>query len=158
MTTYTPLRMMAEDADDLQVIAACLQDAIIPLSGMDYDQDAGKFHLVANRFCWECSPEMLDGNPYYARVSAGLAIHHVVKIKQKDLNLQNRNELVNLLTIHDGGENCIDLIFSGGVEIRLIIDKICCHLKDMDEPYPTPNKPSHESRTPTESDGDATPQ
>lgn len=145
MTPYTPLRMIAEDNDDLQVIAACLQDALIPLSGMEYDEEKGIFSLVANRFCWECHPETLEGNSYYARVSAGLSFHQVTEIKKKDLNLQNRNELVNLLTIHDGEENSIHLIFSGGSEIRLKVDKIACHFKDMDEPYHTCNRPSHES-------------
>lgn len=145
MTKYTPLRMIAEDEDDLQVIAACLQDALVPLSGMDYDQETGKFHLVANRFCWECAPEMLEGDSFYQRVPTGLAVHHVTNIKKKDLDLQNKDELVNLLTIHDQDENYIHLIFSGGAEIRLTVDKISCHLKDVDEPYHTSNKPSHDS-------------
>lgn len=144
MTTYTPLRMIAEDEDDLQIIAACLQDALVPLSGMDYDEEMGKFHLVANRFCWECAPEILEGDSFYQRVPTGLAFHHVTEIKKKDLNLQSKSELVNLLTIHDGDTNSIHLIFSGGAEIRLTVDKISCHLKDMDEPYHTCNKPCHE--------------
>lgn len=144
MTTYAPLRMIAEDEDDLQVIAACLQDALVPLSGMEYDQGAKQFHLVANRFCWECAPEVVERDSFYTRVPVGLAFHHVTEIKTKDLDLQNKNELVNLLTIHDQNKNCIHLIFSGGTEIRLTVDKISCHLKDVDEPYPTPNKPSHE--------------
>jgi hypothetical protein len=145
MTTYTPLRMIANDEDDLQIIAACLQDALVPLSGMIYDSEAKNFHLIANRFCWECPPEILEGDTFYRRVSTGIAFHHVTEIKQKDLNLQNKNELVNLLTIHDGQNNEIHLVFSGGAEIRLTIGKISCHLKDVDEPYHTPNKPSHES-------------
>ncbi len=145
MTTYTPLRMIAEDQDDLQVIAACLQDALVPLSGMDYDQETGSFQLIANRFCWECDPEVLEGDAFYKRVPTGLAFQHVTEIKKKDLDMQNKSELVNLLTIQDGDTNCIHLVFSGGAEIRLTVDKISCHLKDMDEPYHTSNKPCHGS-------------
>lgn len=144
MTTYAPLRILAEDEEDLQVIAACLQDALIPLSGMEYDQEAKRFHLVANRFCWECAPEVIEGDSFYKRVPVGLAFHNVTEIKTKDLALQNKHELVNLLTIQDQAENCIHLVFSGGTEIRLTVDKISCHLKDVDEPYPTPHKPCHE--------------
>lgn len=143
MTIYTPLRMVAEDEDDLQIIAACLQDALVPLSGMDYDQETGRFHLVANRFCWECIPEVLEGDSFYQRVPTGLSFHHVKEIKKKDLDLHNKHELINLLTIHDQDDNCIQLIFSGGAEIKLTVDKISCHLKDVDEPYHTLNKPSH---------------
>ena len=145
MTTYTPLRMIAEDENDLQVIAACLQDALVPLSGMEYDEKTGDFHLVANRFCWECVPEILEGDSFYKRVPTGLVFHLVTEIKKKGLALHNKHELVNLLTIHDQEENYIHLIFSGGAEIRLKVDKISCHLKDVDEPYHTLSKPSHMS-------------
>lgn len=143
MSTYKPLKIFAEDADDLQVIAACLQDALIPLSGIDYDKKGGHFHLIANRFCWECEPEDCDGNSFYARVAAGLAFHHVKEVQKKDLHLKNKEELVNLLTIHNAEDGCIHLIFSGGAEIKLKVDKLCCQLKDVDEPYCTSNKPCH---------------
>ncbi|MBY0500478.1 MAG: DUF2948 family protein [Alphaproteobacteria bacterium] len=143
MTTYTPLRMIAEDKDDLQVIAACLQDALIPLSSMSYDKEKGHFHLVANRFCWECNPEILEGSTYYSRVAAALVFHDVQDIQRKALDLQNDSELVNLLTIHHEEGDCIYLVFSGGSEIKLKVNKVCCHLRDVDEPYPTMNKPCH---------------
>jgi len=145
METYTPLRMVAEDTDDLQVISACLQDALVPLSGMEYDQESKNFHLIANRFCWECAPELCEGSSYYTRVASGVAFHHVKEVQKKDLNRQNKHELVNLLTIHNDEDGCIHLIFSGGSEIKLKVDKLCCHLKDVDEPYSTSHKPCHEA-------------
>lgn len=145
MITYKPLRMIAEDEDDLQIIAACLQDALIPLSGMEYDQEEKNFYFIANRFCWECSPEILEENSYYARVPTGLTFSHVTNIQIKELNLRNKNELVNLLTIHNKDENSIHLIFSGGAEIKLTVNQLYCRLKDVDEPYHTPNKPSHDA-------------
>lgn len=144
MTHYIPLRMMAEDKDDLQVIAACLQDALIPLSGIEYDEKNGHFHIVANRFCWECDPEICEGNSYYARVATGLAFHNVLDVQKKDINLGNKAEIVNLLTISHEADDCVHLLFSGGSEIKIKFEKLCCHLKDVDEPYITPNKPCHE--------------
>ncbi len=143
--SYKPLRMTAEDEDDLEVLSACLQDALIPLSGMEYDIEKGHFHLIANRFCWECDPEVLEGNSYYVRVAAGLSFHHVKDVQKKGIDSENKTELVNLLTIHNRDGGCIHLIFSGGSEIKLSVDKLSCHLKDVDEPYPTPNRPSHSS-------------
>lgn len=141
--SYKPLKVLVEDQEDLEVIAACLQDALIPLSGMNYDATLGQFHVIANRFCWECEPENVKGNDYYARVAAGLAFHHVKQIQRKGLDLKNQDELVNLLTIHNSENGCIHLVFSGGSEIKLEVDKLCCHLKDIDEPYPTSHKPEH---------------
>src|SRR5438270_7952120 len=47
------LRLRAEDADDLAVISACLQDALVSVRDLAYDRDARCFMLVANRFRWE---------------------------------------------------------------------------------------------------------
>jgi len=145
MTTYTQLRLSAEDMEDLNIIASCLQDALVPLSGMNYDEKNHQFHLIANRFCWECDPEVIESTTYYCRVTSGLAFHHVTEVQKKNISLENNNELVNLLTIHEKDDNSIHLIFSGGSEVKLTVAKLCCHLKDVDEPYPTKHRPKHAS-------------
>jgi len=45
-----PLKIIARDAEDLAVVAACLQDALIPLNEMRYLPQERRFILVANRF------------------------------------------------------------------------------------------------------------
>lgn len=140
---YKPLKIRVEDKDDLQVISACLQDALIPLSGINYDPKLKQLHIVANRFCWECKPETIDGDAYHARVPVGIAFHHVKNVQKKGISPSHQNKLVNLLTIHNPEKGCIHLVFSGGSEIKLEVDKIRCHLKDIDEPYSTPHKPKH---------------
>ena len=46
------LKLRAHDQEDLQVIAAHLQDAIVPVSEMLFLPHAQRFILVANRFRW----------------------------------------------------------------------------------------------------------
>ena len=48
------LRLRAVDPDDLSVIAACLQDALIPLSEMAYLADQRRFVAAFTRFRREC--------------------------------------------------------------------------------------------------------
>src|SRR5436309_7302412 len=48
------LRLRAEDADDLAVISACLQDALVSVRDLAYDPEARSFVFVANRF--PCEP------------------------------------------------------------------------------------------------------
>ncbi len=48
------LRLKAEDGDDLSVIAACLQDALIPLSEMVYLAEERRFLAAFTRFRREC--------------------------------------------------------------------------------------------------------
>ena len=48
-----PLKIIARDAEDLTVVSACLQDALIPLNEMRYLPQERRFIMVANRFRWE---------------------------------------------------------------------------------------------------------
>ena len=47
------LKIIARDAEDLAVVSACLQDALIPLNEMRYLPQERRFIMVANRFRWE---------------------------------------------------------------------------------------------------------
>lgn len=144
-STYTPLRLIAQAFDDLEILSAHLQDALVPLSGVEYNENTQHFHVLVNRFCWECEPEVHEDQPFYARVMAGLTFHNVHDVSKKDLVLDQADELVNLLTIRPSEEKgCLHLIFSGGAEIRLRFKEFLCHLKDLEDPYPTPCKPCHD--------------
>ena len=50
------LKLLARDEEDLAVISAILQDALIPVSEMAYLPEEHRFALVANRFRWEAPP------------------------------------------------------------------------------------------------------
>lgn len=143
MGSYVPLSLTVEDPDDLAVVAACLQDALIPLVGIEYDPHAGDFRVIANRFCWECEADSDSKDPHH-RVLAGITFHNVKNVLRKGFESCQQNELMNLLTIHAvPEENSLYLIFSGGSEIKVEIESLKCHLKDLEDPYPTSNRPEH---------------
>src|SRR5260221_6943749 len=87
-TTGRPLRLRALDGDDLGVIAACLQDAILPIVDIAFDADAGRFAFVANRFRWEASPPGTEspGAVIDERVNAGVVIQHATAVKVKRID------------------------------------------------------------------------
>ena len=70
------LRLRAEDDEDLAVISACLQDALVSVRDLAYDRDARTFVLVANRFRWEgadaraCEKLLRAGQRRFGRVSS----------------------------------------------------------------------------------------
>ncbi len=51
-----PLKLRGEDEDDLAVISAVLQDALVAVGEMAYFPEEARFVLVANRFRWESPP------------------------------------------------------------------------------------------------------
>jgi hypothetical protein len=147
------LKLRAHDADDLQVIAALLQDAIVPVSEMLFLPNAQRFILVANRFRAESAavPEapaegdasFEDGSrPHYERIHCGLRFDGVRKVRHRGFDRRARGEMLNLLTIL-AGEGGIDLVFAGGADLHLDCAAIDVRLEDIGEPWPTRWRPRH---------------
>jgi|TARA_R110002072_G_scaffold86176_5_gene194553 hypothetical protein len=61
MAEQRPLKLRAKDLGDMDVVASCLQDAIIPSNEMIFLEADKRFVLVANRFMWERAPEKMEG-------------------------------------------------------------------------------------------------
>lgn len=137
------LKLIAKDLEDLQILVAHLQDAIVPLMSMDYDPHTKTFRAVANRFCWEHGEIEHEGEALYHRVHSGLEIHHVTRVQHKGLGRYNENRACNLLTIHGDQEGVLHFIFSGGSELRLEVEDLHMHLGDLEHPWPTRKKPKH---------------
>jgi hypothetical protein len=132
------LKLRAEDAEDIAVIAACLQDALVAVYDMAYLPDERRFVLVANRFRWED-----DGAARpFSRVHCGVLFDRVARVRQRKIDRKKPGRTLELLTIRCG-DGFIDLVFAGGAEIRLEAESILCRIEDMDEPWPTSVRPSH---------------
>ena len=82
------LRLRAHDADDLQVLSACLQDAILPIGDMTYERAARRFVLVANRFCWERAD---DREPAFDRVNCGVVFDGVSAVRLRRIDRNDRS-------------------------------------------------------------------
>ena len=138
------LKLRATDADDLAVISAVLQDAVIPSDEIAYLPTERRFVLVANRFCWEDSDgegENVRGR-IYERVHCGFVIDAVNAVKSRGIDSSTKDRILSLLAIEARG-GAIELTFSAGAAIRVEVDRIACHLEDVAEPYPTRLRPSH---------------
>ena len=94
---YKPLRLMAGDATDLEVISACLQDAVAKLGDFAYLPDDRRFAFVANRFLWECAGDRKGG--VFARVRAGAHFDDVISAQFQNLRSDAKDAVVELLSI-----------------------------------------------------------
>jgi hypothetical protein len=131
------LKLRAEDDEDLAVLSAVLQDALVPVADMLFLAEEQRFILVANRFCWECS-----GNEGYERILTGVTFDAVTGVKVRGFSPNDRDRILQLLAIvqEPGG---IRIDFSGADCVRLEVDRIVCHLEDLGEAWPTPWRPKH---------------
>ena len=134
-----PLRLKAIDREDLAIIAACLQDALVLVGDMAYQAETQQFILVANRFSWEAAR---PGDTELARVTCGITFGLVTAVRKRGFDLSDNDRILSLLTVQPT-ETAIDLIFSGDAVIRLEAAQILCRIEDVSEPWPTQWRPSH---------------
>ncbi len=131
-----PLRLRGEDEEDLAVISAVLQDALVAVGDMAYFADEARFVLVANRFCREPRGQTLE------RQLAGIRFDAVRSVQRRGFRPHEGERLLVLLAIRaEPGSLYLD--FAGGSGIRLEVDRILCHLDDFGEPWPTQWRPRH---------------
>ena len=149
------LRLLARDEDDVAVVSALLQDAIIPGADMDFKRKTNQFFIVANRFCWEIQPldgvTSSDGKPVHQRRLCGICIRHVTAVQHHNWPDMRQDALFNLLALryvgmakHTGEGVVLQFEFSGGSSLRLLTDEIDITLADLDAGNPTSLQPAHD--------------
>jgi hypothetical protein len=137
------LKLRAEDVDDLAVISACLQDALVPVRDFAYVPEDHTFLFVANRFRWEGGLRTAPGEAGFERTLCGIKFSEVLAASYSGFRRSEDSRILSLLAIR--AENgAVTLEFSGGAAIRLEVARILCHAKDVGEPWPTPWQPQHD--------------
>ncbi len=133
------LKLRATSVEELQVIAAFVQDAIAPLSDMTWMRDQDRFALVLNRFRWECAGD----TPPFERTHTMLSFQNVQAVRTKNVDRDRPDEPLNLLTLTASEDTAVDLAFAGGATVRIESKPLDCVLDDLGEPWPTVWRPDH---------------
>jgi hypothetical protein len=145
------LRLRAEDAEDLAVISAVLQDALVAVKDLTYDHAQRRFTLVANRFRWEARPPSeynggADDGAAYERTLCALSFAGVGGLSYRGFRRRDDERILSLLAIRPGDKPAtIDLEFSGGAALRLAVSEIRVYATDRGEAWPTAWQPDHEA-------------
>lgn len=140
-----PLRLRAEDAEDLAVISACLQDALVAVRDLAYDPAARRFVLVANRFRWEGCGGTGQGAAF-ERTLCGITFDEIGRVAYRGFQRSEDGRILELLAIRTHAAPAgatIDLEFADGATIRLGAAAIRCRARDFGEPWPTTWQPGH---------------
>jgi hypothetical protein len=134
------LKLRAEDADDVAVLSAILQDALVGVGEIAYFAEEKRFVLIANRFRWE--PDPGEPRERFERIMSGLRIDGVTAVQRRGFSPRDKDRLLVLLAVQVEG-SVLYLDFAGGSSIRLDVERVLCHLDDLGEPWPTRWRPRH---------------
>jgi hypothetical protein len=151
-----PLKVIARDAEDLAVVAACLQDALIPLNEMRYLPQERRFIMVANRFRWERvaqvgQEQVPEGDASFdsdedfgarQRTNAGICIDRVLAVRSRNIDRSRPDDFLSVLSLQLDG-NKLSFLFAGGGVIQIEIEALAFYLSDLGKAWPTQWQPEH---------------
>jgi len=142
MVAAKPLRLLAEDIDDLEVISAALQDAVARIGDIRWEAAARRLTLALNRFRWES-----DAGPS-ERVRVGVQLGGVLSVRSRNLRPEAKDAVVQLLAVSfEPGEapgGVITFAFADGADLVADVECIDAALADVSEPWSVAHAPEHE--------------
>ena len=133
------LRLKAGDAEDLGVIAACVQDARVSVREMVFSPDERRFAAAFIRYRRERLPDWTSCEGL-TECLAALVFDGIDEVKYRGIDTARPDRQLVLLTIATGPGKShlihIDLVFEGDAQIQLRTDRIDCRLDDFGAPEP----------------------
>jgi hypothetical protein len=132
-----PLRLLAQDEDDLQIVSAALQDAILRPRDVVWEKAARRLTVTLSRFCWECGG---------TRVVSALQFGDVVAVRSRRL-ARGPDAMLELLAIHfepgDAPGGTAFLMFAGGGDLRVDLECVDVVVADLTPRWPAQAQPAH---------------
>ncbi|RIY00725.1 DUF2948 family protein [Aureimonas flava] len=143
------IRLNALDADDLAIVSAHCQDAVLRAGDLRLDGRAGRLLVPMNRFAWETAKP----RRWFARPEPGerrrsvLRLDRVLSASRTGIDPGAPEEILSLMALrwHEGEapSGSIELVFAGEAAIRLQVECIEVQLTDLGASWSTPSRPAH---------------
>jgi hypothetical protein len=142
--TPEPLRLLADDEEDLKIISAAVQDAVCTIGDIAYEPRGRRLTVALNRFRWETQAPSRGGE----RVRAAVQFGGVQSVQARRLRRDAKQGVLSLLSISfEAGEapaGVVMLNFAGGGALRVGVECVDAVLSDLSAPWSTPRRPSHD--------------
>jgi Protein of unknown function (DUF2948) len=139
----SPLRLVAQDVEDLKVISTLVQDAVLPVTELKYDARHRRFALMLNRFRWEDRQEAERVGRAYERVRSLLVVEDVRKVQSFGFDRADKDLVLSLLSISfeagEDGTGRLTLVIAGDGAIALDVEALEVRLDDVTRPYRAPS-------------------
>jgi hypothetical protein len=137
-----PLRLVAQDAEDLAILSAQMQDAVVRVGDMAWLPRARRFAMVGCRFDW-----MAAEAGRRERCHTGLHFEGVMSARLRGFAQQDPAATLNMLgvvfTPTEAPGGVVDIVFSGGAGVRLQVECLEAQLRDLGSRWKTSRQPGH---------------
>jgi hypothetical protein len=144
MSPVEPLKLIALDRDDLEVVSAHLQDSTLKAGEILWRPGERRVVIALDRFDWEAA----HGASTWQRRRAALRFERVKSCKGKGLDCADREKSLNLLALDfseaDAPAGIVTLMFEGGGALRLEVECLEAELADLGPVWAADCCPEHE--------------
>lgn len=141
------LKLIALDKEDLSVVSAHLQDAVLKVADIAFLAQEKRFAAIANRFDWAEALQDSKGSQTFARRRTALRFERVLSAKVQGLDLNNKSAVLALLAIgfeeREPPSGDVTLQFADGAAIRLSVECVEAELRDLGPVWQAKSKPRH---------------
>jgi hypothetical protein len=138
------VKLVALDQDDLTVVSAHLQDALVKVPDIIWRPLERRLVVALDRFDWLSA----DGSSCaLRRCRSALRFERVNRCKCRNLDARGVDTVLNLLAVEftptDAPSGVVDLTFSGGATLRIEVECLEAELSDLGPSWPTTARPTH---------------
>jgi hypothetical protein len=139
-----PVKFVALDKDDLDVVSTHLQDAEVKVADVHWRPQEKRLVVGVARFDWMGASASA---PELRRCRSALRFERVLACKCKCVNPAAKDALLNLLAVEfaegDPPAGVVTLTFSGGATLRLEVECLEAELADIGPTWTTAAPPVH---------------
>lgn len=144
------LKLIALDAQDLAVLSAHLQDAVLKVADIAYLQGEKRFVALANRFDWITAlADEKGAGATYTRHRCALRFERVRSARVQGIDLADKQRVLSLLALQftpasdEDPAGRVTIVFAGDAAIQLDIDYVEAELRDLGAAWAAQSKPNH---------------
>lgn len=144
-----PLVLGAAAAEDLPVISALVQDAVLTAADMAYDRRGRRLTFLLNRFRWEDRDAAERQGRPFERVRSLLILDDVTRVASQGIDRGDADTVLSLLALAwqagEDGTGRLEITFAGDGAVAAEAECLNVTLRDVTRPYRAPSgkAPAH---------------
>ncbi|WP_425099193.1 DUF2948 family protein [Tropicibacter sp. S64] len=138
-----PLNLGAFDEEDLGVLSALVQDAVLPVTEIRWQPAQRRLGLLVNRVRWEDVEAAVRRGRPVERVQSLLVVDTALRIASQGVDRSDKDLVLSILSVSfEPGEapgGFVVLTLAGDGAIRAEVEALDVSLRDVTRPYLAPS-------------------
>ena len=141
-----PLKLVALDEQDLAIVSAHVQDAVMKVADIAWLPAEKRLLLTMNRFVWEKKTRLFSNA--HERRRAVLHFDRVTHLKSAGIDRERGDDVLSLLAIRftatEAPAGHVELDFAGGATMSMDVECIEARLTDLGAAWQAAARPRHQ--------------